>query len=366
MIIRSTVDFFIKASVGLAITLAMFGPLALQGQHVATPAFEIEPFWPKPLADKWVTGVLGGVCVDAKDHVFVFNRRNLTDNELLAGHQAPPVIEFDPQGNVLNSWGDPEVVVKGPHGCAFDREGNVWITGNADGIVQKFTHDGSKLLLQIGTRGVFDTSDGSINGRALNSGHTQFFRPAGIAVDPANGDVFVADGYGNSRVVVFDQNGRFLRQWGRQGTKAEADAGEAGTFMEVVHCLSIGNDGLVYVCDRQGDRIQVFDKSGKFQKNIWIKTGSPHMPDESGTALWIGFSPDAAQKFMYVANEHNEEITILDHESGKILGGFGRVGHQLAEFTHVHSLAVDSKGNIYVAEVNVGERIQKFRIATDK
>jgi DNA-binding beta-propeller fold protein YncE len=234
-------------------------------------------------------------------------------------------------------------------------------------MVQKYTHDGSKLLLQIGTRGVYDTSDETVTGRALNSSHTAFFKTAGVAVDPVNQDVYFGDGYGNSRVVVFDRNGHYLRQWGRQGTKAEAEAGVAGAFMQVVHCVTIGNDGLVYVCDRQGDRVQVFDKMGKFQRNIWIRNGTPHMPDApAGTVQQVAFSPDQAQKFMYVGNEHNEEIDILDHASGQIIGSFGRVGHQVGEFGHIHSIAMDSKGNLYTGEVNWGKRIQKFKLVANQ
>ena len=135
---------------------------------------------------------------------------------------------------------------------------------------RNYSHSG-KLLMQIGNRGVVDTSDGTLKGRALNSSHTQFYMPSDIAVDPTNGDVYVADGYGNSRLAVFDRSGKFLRQWGHQGTKEEANAGVGGAFMQVVHCLVIGNDGLVYVCDRQSGRIQVFDNMGNFKNNIWIQ-----------------------------------------------------------------------------------------------
>jgi DNA-binding beta-propeller fold protein YncE len=153
------------------------------------------------------------VCVDARDHVFIANRQDLDEKETETGTSAPPIIEFDPAGNVVNSFGDPKVVPKQVHSCFVDYENNLWIAGSKDGIVQKYTHDGSKLLLQIGTRSVLDSSDGTDNGRALNSSHTGFFYSAGIAVDPNNGDVYVADGYGNSRVAVFDRTGKFLRQW---------------------------------------------------------------------------------------------------------------------------------------------------------
>ena len=325
------------------------------------PTFEIDPFWPKPLPEGWITGQLGGVCVDSHDHVVVVNRRDITEEEAETSLQAPPLIMFDAAGQVIHSWGQPDAVPRSIHGCFVDREDNVWVAGNADGIVQKYAHDG-KLLLQIGTRGVFDSSDGTRRGQPLNAGRAQFFNPAGVAVDPGNGDVYVADGYGNRRVAVFDRDGRFLRQWGRQATKAETESGAGGVFAQVVHCIAISNAGLVYVCDRQGDRIQVFDKMGGFQKNIWIRTGTATLPDPRGTAWWVAFSPDREQAFMYVMNGRNEVVHILDHASGRILSGFGRPGHQLANFTHGHTLAVDSRGSIYVAETNFGRRVQKFKI----
>ena len=333
------------------------------------PRFEVDSAWPKPLPNNWTTGQVGGVCVDSEDHVFIVNRRNLTEKELLAAKQAPPIIEFDAAGKTINSFGDPNVVPSSIHGCTTDHEGNVYVAGNHDGIIQKYSPEG-KLLLQIGTRGVVDTSDGELTvqagggglaGRAMNAGHNSFFLPAAIAVDPGNGDIYVADGYGNSRIAVFDRAGHFLRQWGRQGSKAEVEAGVGGVFMQVVHCVTMGNDGLVYVCDRQGDRIEVFDKMGNFQKNILVHTGGEHIPDLWGTVWWIAFSPDPAQKYLYVANGRNEQIHILDHATGQLLGSFGRPGHQVGEFDHAHTMAVDSKGNLYVAETDWGERVQKFK-----
>ena len=195
----------------------------------------------------------------------------------------------------------------------------------------------------------------------LNAGHDRLNKPAGIACDPQNGDVYFADGYGNRRIVVFDSKGNFLRQWGCQATKEEMEAGVGGVFAEVVHSVAISNEGLVYVGDRQGDRVQVFDKSGNFKRNIWVRTGTPTLPDKRGTAWWTGFSPDREQKHLYVMNGRNEQVHILDHASGTILSSFGRPGHQLGNFTHGHSLAVDSRGNIYVADTNWGRRIQKFK-----
>ncbi len=339
--------------------VAIFGAVGRAQPQSPGPQFAVDADWPKPLPENWVIGQVSGVCVDAQDNVFIVNRNDMTDKEAEIARQAPPYIEFDPEGNVVNSFGDWKVVPNVTHGCKIDYENNFWTAGNGDGIIQKYSHDG-KLLMQIGKRGVLDTSDGTLQGRALNASHTQFYMPSDVAVDPANGDVYVADGYGNSRIAVFDRHGKFLRQWGHQGTKAEADAGVGGAFMRVVHCVVIGNDRLVYVCDRQSDRIQVFDKMGNFKNNIWIKREN-NVPDNWGTTWWIGFSPDREQKFMYVDDGGDEQIKILDHASGKVLSSFGRPGHQVGEFTHAHTLAVDSKGDVYVAETDWGRRVQKFK-----
>ena len=246
---------------------------------LAAPRFEIDPWWPKPLPERWITGQLACVYVDHNDHVLVVNRGDITEEEKETCIRAPALMIFDLKGNLINSWGDWDVLPSTPHSCAVDRENNVWITANGDGMVQKYTYDG-KLLVQIGKKGVFDTEDGAKKSKLLNAGRDRLNKPAGIACDPANGDVYFADGYGNRRVVVFDRNGNFLRQWGRQATKDEMEAGTGGAFAEVVHSVAISNEGLVYVGDRQGDRVQVFDKMGNFKRNLWVRTGTPTLPDK--------------------------------------------------------------------------------------
>jgi DNA-binding beta-propeller fold protein YncE len=358
------------ALAGLVAALAFVYGAATNAQSKG-PKFEVDPTWPKPLPNLWVTGGIGGVCIDSRDHVFILNRRDLTDNDLDAGRQAPVAIEFDPDGNVVNSFGDPQSTPDTPHGCAVDTDNNLWMTGNGDGIVQKYSHDGSKLLLQIGKKGVVDSSDGTPKGKALNASHEGFFKPAGVAVDPKNGDVYVADGEtpgGNHRIAVFDREGKFLRQWDLHRTETETGPG----FIPVLHCVALGNDGMVYVCDRRGHRVQVFDKMGNFQKNIAVEyehrsplpPGPEHESGTLGSAVWVAFSRDAAQKYMYVINQDNEQIDILDHATGQVLSTFGRVGRQPGEFTYAHFIAVDSKGNIYVTEVGTGKRIQKFKLVS--
>jgi hypothetical protein len=160
--------------------------------------------------------------------------------------------------------------------------------------------------------------------------------------------------------VVFDRDGRFLRQWGQQGTLAQAEAGVGGVFLDILHCAVLGNDGLLYVCDRNADRVQVFDKMGNFRKNIYIKRGTGALKGPSGSAWWVAFSPDQAQKYMYVSDGGNDVVWILDHASGQILSSFGRTGYHVGGFMFVHQIAVDSKGNIIAGETVGGGRLQRF------
>ncbi len=373
---------------GLVIALGALGALCPRPSEAQTnvPRYEVDPYWPKPLPDRWVTGEMGGVCVDSQDHVFIVQRVNdvggmdnhlegLTNDELNAGQAAPPVIEFDTEGNVVDSWGNGNLLPKDLHGCAIDRDGHLWLDGSEDGIVQEYSHDGKELLLQIGKRGVFDSSDGTVNGTPLNSSPTQFFRVSEIAFDPHNGDVYVADGHAkgkggnNFRIVVFDHSGHYLRQWKVHRSPEEIGKAAAPT----PHCVRVSNDGLVYVCDRWMNRLQVFDTMGNFQKNIpftfkvWTPipatgTGSRREAMLVGSASSVEFSRDPSQKFMYVINEIDEQINIVDRASGQVLGSFGRPGHQVGEFMHAHTMALDSKGNIYVGESVDGRRVQKFKL----
>jgi hypothetical protein len=280
----------------------------------------------------------------------VVNRRNITDEEKETSISARSIINFDMAGNVVGSWGDQTTVPNSIHGCFVDKDKNVFVAGNSDGIVQKYAPDG-KLLFQIGARGKFDSVDGTRRGNGNSTAKDQLHMPSAIVTDPANGEIFISDGYGNRRVIVFDKDGKFLRQWGRQATDEETQQGVPGVFAEVVHCIAMSNAGLIYVCDRQGTRIQVFQKDGTFVRNIVIPNKSGKLPDKRDTAWWVAFSPDQEQKFMYVMNGGIEEVHVLDHASGKILSSFGRPGHQMGNFTHGHTIAVDSKGAIYVAEI---------------
>lgn len=333
-----------------------FEPASAGRQRV--PRFVVDPFWPKPLPDRWVTGEVAGTCVDSQDHVFTVNRRNLLDIERTLGEVvSPTVIEFDPDGNVVNAWGDPAILPNGIHGCFVDHEDNVWIASNGDGVVQKYSHDGN-LLLQIGTKGLCDGPGGACGAPGLNSSTTLLNQPADMAVDPSNGDVYIADGYGNHRVAVFDRSGGFLRQWGSPGTGPGQFAPGGGGHP---HCVVFTKAGLLYVCDRANDRIQVFDRMGNLQSIIPVKpgTGTPGR-GAVGSSNDLDFSTDKRQEFMYVNDPGNTALWIYNRASATILGGFGRPGHMAGEFTIFHSVAVDSRGNLYTGETIGGRRAQKF------
>ena len=343
---------------------------SLRQQTVQAPAFEVDPFWPKPLPNHWVLGSTIGVGVDARDHVFIVHRQETLNARTEAGldakpptgeccSAAPPVLEFDPEGNLVSSWGGPGEGYTWPesnHGIAIDPAGNVWIGGNGprDSHILEFTHDG-KFVKQIG-----------VPGRAANSNSTDAFgRVAKISFDAAAGEAFVSDGYGNKRVAVLDiSTGALKRYWGAYGNKPEdanlgpynPDAPLAQQFRNPVHCAEPSFDGLLYVCDRPNDRIQVFRKDGRFVKEVRI--ASRTLGDGS---VWdIAFSRDAQQKYLYLADGKNERVYVIDRQSLSILTQFGDGGRQPGQFFAVHSIATDSKGNIYTTETYEGKRLQRF------
>jgi hypothetical protein len=382
----------LSTAIGVALMSPLIEPAAAPPARLTAPLFQVDPFWPKPLPDNWVTGEIGGTCIDSQDHLFIvtrgFQTGGLVSPEGVAGRPekskaSPPVIEFDPHGNVVRAWGDASIVPTGPnagknavlphgtHGCFVDYEDNVWIGGNSDGVVQKWSHDGSTLLLQIGTKFLCDSANGVCAGDSPSEGfsRTLLHRPADIAVDPnpdpktgERGSVYVADGYGSHRVVVFDRRGNYLRQMGGVGTGPGQFAPGGGGHP---HCVVIGNNGLVYACDRANERVNVYRRDGTFVRAIPVIPGTAAL-GTAGSAWDVDFSPDRQQTFMYESDGGNEVIWIFDHRAAllgspnAILDGFGRPGHMAGEFTFLHMMAIDSKGNLYVGETIGGRRVQKF------
>jgi DNA-binding beta-propeller fold protein YncE len=344
------------AALGLSVTLAIGTVLPIDGLFAQSRAvrYEADMSWPRPLPNQWVLGGLGGVCTDAQDHVFILNRQDVADGDLNAARLAPQVIEFNPAGDVVNSWGDPAKLDPRLHSCYVDKDTNIWIASSPSGMVQKYSHDGRTLLQQIGKKGTVDSSDGTVKGTPLNSAAPLFFMPSSIAVDPQSGEVYVSDGEsagGNRRVAVLDAKGLFLRQW-------------RPDVANTVHCLAMSKDHLVYVCDRTGSRILVYDTSGRLQRTIavpWAPVTTPadgKVVEIGGSAVAIALSPD--ERRLFVINQNNSRVEVIDRESGAIVGSFGRAGTFPGEFNQAHGIAVDSRGNVYVAE-NRGRRVHKFR-----
>jgi len=349
----------------LACLLALAGP----APAVEAPRFQVDPAWPKPLPNDWIMGQASGVAVDAQDHVWVIQRpRTLTDDEKAASldpprtkccRPAPPVLEFDQDGTLLQSWGGPGSGYDWPtneHGIQIDGQGFVWIAGNGDqdGQLLKFTPEG-KFVLQIGKSGPqTDSRDTSRLGK-----------PANVDFDMAANEVYVADGYYNHRIIVFDRDtGAFKRMWGAYGkppTDEKLGAYDPAAtprqqFANPVHCVRIARDGLVYVCDRTNDRIQVFHKDGSFVKEFLIETNTRANGSVWELALW----PDADETYLLNADGANNEVRTLSRDTGAVVGAFGRNGRMAGQFHWVHNLAVDSKGNVFTTEVDTGKRAQKF------
>jgi len=344
------------------------GEAQAQARTVEAPKFEVDPLWPKPLPNHWLLGMAIGIWVDEQDHVWIIHRGAATLHaneralELKVGEccaAAPPVLVFDPAGNLVRAWGGPGPGYEWPesnHGVHVDHKGNVWIGGNGekDAHLLKFSKDG-KFLLQMGKLGGNKGSNDADN----------FGRVAKIWVDPKTNEAYVADGYKNKRVAVLDADtGKLKRYWGAYGNKPDdADLGKYDPsaplprqFRNPVHCVERSNDGLVYVCDRQANRIQVFNPDGSFVKEASFAKNTLG----SGSAWDLAFSKDPQQKFIYLADGTNEVVRIVLRDSLQEITNFGDGGRQPGQFYGVHSIATDSKGNLYTTETYEGKRLQKF------
>ncbi len=334
------------------------------------PNFQVDPFWPKPLPNHWITGNAIGVAVDERDHVFIVHR-NQEEIFLSGGREiglaagvsdccspAPPVLEFDPEGNLVSAWGGPGEGYTWPasnHGIEVAPNGNIWIGGNGagDSHILVFSRDG-QFIDEIGEPG---------NGADSNSTE-HFAQVAEIAIDPVANEAYIADGYINKRVAVLDATtGAFKRFWGAYGNIPADDRvtytpGEPlpTQFRGPVHCAEPSRDGLVYVCDRGADRIQVFRTDGSFVEEKLV------MPNTTvqGSTWDIAFSKDEDQKYIYLADGQNHRVHIIERETLEILTTFGDGGRAPGLFFAVHSIATDSKGNIYTTETYDGRRLQKF------
>ena len=379
--------------VGLILHFAASRPdaRALQAT-VRAPIFEVDPFWPKPLPNHWVTGSTIGLSVDAQDNVWTIHRPNTVednfkaadimvgdargrDDEALPGAAArpepgpakpigrcckvaPPVLVYDQSGNLVKSWGGKGQGYDWPdsnHGITVDHEGHVWLAGNGANDTQILKFDGSgKFIFQIGKHGVHNGSNDTGN----------FWQPTKLWEDVPAGEMYIGDGYGNRRVIIVDvATGKYKRHWGAYGNKPSDEKvpaydpkGTPSKQFNTVHCAIVSNDGFVYVCDRVNDRIQVFRKDGTFVKEAFIDPNTYR----SGSVWDLTFSRDPQQTYIYAANGVDEKINILLRSSLEVLTTFGDGGRQPGQFFGVHNLATDSKGNLYTAETYTGARVQRF------
>ena len=365
----------------------------------APPAYKVDPFWPKPLPNKWIMQQVPTLVVDKDDHIWVFNRsRGIRPDEngasttpprtdcCIAG---PAVLEFDTDGNLLNAWGGPDYVPNWPREqtIAVDGEGNVWISGTQRGSsILKFSRDG-KLLWDFGRRPPSVPEGQTPPPLVENNQQTDILISgvAGFDFDDAARELYVADTeFINKRILVFDMDtGAFKRGWGGKGQPLSEISNDRVPPYDtsgpppdiddfvVLHCIHLSRDGLVYVCDRGNDRVQVFTKQGEFVTQFWIHPSTPARGSECGgpgsdtygpcgTAFNLAFSADPEQKYVFVADGANDKVWIVDRMTGTTVGSIGDNGRMAGQFHFIDGVATDSKGNIYTGEVETGKRIQKF------
>ena len=339
-------------------------------QEAGAPRYEVDPFWPD-VPEGWILGQVAGVAVDSRDHVWIVQRPWSVANDELATNDeaeccrpAPPVMEFTAEGSYVQGWGGEGDGYEWPadeHGNHVDFADNVWISSaggprlgdRTENHLLKFTREG-RFLLQIGRRG---QAQGSLDTLNLNNAADMF-------VHRATNEVFVADGYVNRRVIVFDATtGAYKRMWGAYGNEPDDEAsnrptseGPGAQQFNTVHGIRVSEDGLVYVADRRNNRMQVFRIDGTFEREVFVERPTRLL----GTAFSVAFSPDASQRLLYLADAGNGKVHIFDRQSLRELGSFGRIGHYAGQFVFLHNVAVDSQGNVYTAEVGGGRRVQKF------
>lgn len=467
-----------------AAVLGLVTAAPAHAQQGPRPAFVADPGWPKALpapvgtdgvAHPWVQGEVAGTCVDRNNNVYTHNRAwevGAVVNGVLQGAESgaidgndatasaipsPPVVVFNEEGQTIAGWGNPSLfpdsspmagfaayMPYGSHGCYIDYQGYIWLGGNGDGIVQKYNPNvaaregaAATFVTQIGVKAQCDGPATSANTftscsevTSLNSSHTLLNEPADIAVDPSpdpvtgtTGSVYIADGYGNHRVVVYTTSDggktyQYNRQWGQacvlNGSPGVSQACPPGTFGATggghPHCVVLGNDGLLYVCDRPNSRIQVFQKNcGAASVNgsqplcqpvkiydIGLTPGVTPPAGSVGNTAFEGVTSAANAKAIQLAGTRGDDIDfwpnidslgshsptsqsviidvdlgndntwLIDKQSGNVFGALGVCGilpcpgHESGRFAFGHTTAVDSHDNVYVAETITGRRIQKF------
>jgi DNA-binding beta-propeller fold protein YncE len=332
---------------------------------LAMPQFQYDPQWLK-LPEKMFMGEVVAAVVDRNDHLWVLHRpRTVKDHD--ASEIAPPVLEFDCEGRFLRGFGGPGQGYEWPeveHSLALTAKGDVWVGGNFRGNLTKPDGHGDDMLLEFDSAGRFVRQIGRKGAGTGNSDTMNFKAPADIFVDRA-GEVYIADGYVNRRVIVFSaRDGHFLRMWGAFGTQpptgnpaqaADLQSEKGPPNFSGVHGVEKSRDGLIYVSDRANQRIQVFTPAGKYLRQGFVNRNLSAPLTASG----ITFSKDRGQKYLFVADWGNGMIVVLDRKTMKTIGTIGHTGTAPGEFKGPHLIDTDSRGVIYVAEVQ-GRRLQRL------
>ncbi|HEY7392231.1 MAG TPA: hypothetical protein VH640_27180 [Bryobacteraceae bacterium] len=443
---QSAVEALQKAQV-----LERLAATAAASHKGTAPSFVLDPAWPKPLPHHWMIGDVGGIFVDRQDHIWVYHRPRAlssTDSGMqsVAGRDAkgnpisplgfprpygqlsgcctpaPSVLEFDKAGNLVQAWGgpgDPGFLEKRcrqqdgcvwparEHGIFVDQNGFVYVGGNGqarnfhgqypwapsfgnDSQILKFKRDGT-FVLQIGTAGAKGPNSNDTNGGV--NGTPEPYWPADMTVDPKTNRMYIADGYGNRRVLIVDAaTGKYVGHFGAYGQNpvmgengGGADVGEGTSswpaeykrsemkpkfFRSPVHCAKLASDGQLYVCDRSNNRVQIF-RASEVGKPCANPEGEPgkcgfigeiHVAPQTaaGTSGTVNFSTDAKQSCMYIADLTNDTIYIVNRQNLQEMGRFGSGGRQAGELHWPHVVAVDSDGNVYTGEVDGAGRVQKY------
>ena len=365
---------------------------AQSGSASKVPIFEVDTTWPQ-LPNNWVLGNVSKVVVDQHDNVWFIHRPRNPALKVPEGKAAaPPVLEFDANGKFIQAWGGPGTGYDWPdteHNIFVDHKDNVWISGSSpnnskttesDDMLLKFNNKG-KFLLQVGGRSV---SNGNKDTKSVN-------KPGDLFVSAKTNEVYVADGYGNRRVIVFDADtGAFKRTWAAFGKPVEdvpgsggrgpgggpavvagapvAEGGGGGTpraldtdgpgspNFALPHGVLLSNDDILYVVDRSNRRVQLFTSEGKYLTQLFVNRAGP----SGGSASGLAFSPDKGQQFLYISDYGNSHVVVVDRKKLEVLYQFGKRGAQPGNFQGIHHIAVDSKGNLYAAEVAPGARVQRF------
>lgn len=377
----------------LALAAGMVGRAqVMPGQAVdesGAPQYRVDPFWPKPLPNRWSMQQVTGISVDSMNHVWFLNRGNAPEQDEIGGDgtpfpvlccvRGPELIELDQEGNVVKAWGGPGYPSwpSGLQTVIADTKGFIWISGTQpqDSII-KYTRDG-KMVWDFGHRppaeaGMMPENNQETN-FLINKGRFQ--------LDEVANELFIIQ---QKRVLVYDAStGAYKRGWGGHGmplseisndpipgyTWSGGPPPEERNFVPELHFVEISRDRRVYIGERGQNRIQVFTTEGKWLQDIMVSPNTPARGcggvasvkgSPCGTTYKLAISKDPQQKYLFVADGHNFVIWILDRQSGKTLGQFGGNGRLAGQLHFPNAVSIDTQGNVYTGEVDTGKRIQKF------